>query len=255
MVSSQEGHGRHITPAPLEGCIVRIWFHVMVNEGLVEITCKLVRELLAASVGVAITGSGRIQAARRLPDAKRALAMCKCPFLFIYVWCRRPDLNRHGSPHTAPLKTACLPNSTTTARRLSFFTPSALLGGLRRSGLGRGRLGAGAGAAGLAGGRGGLGRGLALHDRGGRALMPEDGQAQGGDHETRWPPRWSACSGRWPRRRCRIRSGRSRQRPRRWTSLAGLQQNHQDQGDAGQDMDYQGNRGHEVVFLFFRPPG
>ena len=25
-----------------------------------------------------------------------------------YIWCRRPDLNRHGSPHR-PLKTACLP--------------------------------------------------------------------------------------------------------------------------------------------------
>ena len=31
------------------------------------------------------------------------------------LWCRRPDSNRHGSPHH-PLKMACLPVSTTSAR-------------------------------------------------------------------------------------------------------------------------------------------
>jgi hypothetical protein len=33
-----------------------------------------------------------------------------------YSWCPRPDLNRHGSPHY-PLKIACLPGSTTWAKR------------------------------------------------------------------------------------------------------------------------------------------
>jgi hypothetical protein len=32
----------------------------------------------------------------------------------LYDWCRRPDLNRHGSRHY-PLKIACLPSSTTSA--------------------------------------------------------------------------------------------------------------------------------------------
>jgi len=33
---------------------------------------------------------------------------------FMSLWCRRPDSNRHGSPHH-PLKMACLPDSTTSA--------------------------------------------------------------------------------------------------------------------------------------------
>ena len=36
-----------------------------------------------------------------------------------FLWCRRPDLNRHGSPHY-PLKIACLPSSTTSARSMFY---------------------------------------------------------------------------------------------------------------------------------------
>ena len=45
------------------------------------------------------------------------------------MWCRRPDLNRHGFPHY-PLKIACLPTSTTSAlknpiRPVSTASPAA----------------------------------------------------------------------------------------------------------------------------------
>jgi len=38
------------------------------------------------------------------------------PFMISCGWCPRPDLNRHGSRHY-PLKIACLPGSTTWARK------------------------------------------------------------------------------------------------------------------------------------------
>ena len=51
---------------------------------------------------------------------KKGASLAACAFTHS-LWCRRPDSNRHEFPHH-PLKMACLPSSTTSARKETLYS-------------------------------------------------------------------------------------------------------------------------------------